>query len=83
MVLPDQHMRDLTEVYRREKDFLKRRKNDEILVKTEEKEETAPIYYMKEQFHNIPCNCETSSVGRLFQSRIVIRCLPLEKNCFR
>jgi hypothetical protein len=40
VVLPDQHMRDLTDVYRRGKDFLERRKNlissDEILVKTEE-----------------------------------------------
>jgi hypothetical protein len=69
VVLPDQHMRDLTDVYRREKDFLEQRKNlissDEMMVKTKEEEETALKFYVKEQYCNISCNCETSSAGRI------------------
>jgi hypothetical protein len=74
--LSDQYMRDLTDVYRRDKDFLKHK----ILMKTEE--ETAPIYYIKEQCHNIPCNCEISTVRRLFQSTIVMHCSSLKRRSF-
>jgi len=76
VVLLDQHMRDLTDVYRREKDFLEQRKNlissDEILVKTKEEEETALKFYVKEQYCNISCNCETSSAGRISRIKMSV-----------
>ncbi len=76
VVLPDQHMRDLTDVYRREKDFLEQRKNlissDEMMVKTKEEEETALKFYVKEQYCNISCNCETSSAGRISRIKMSV-----------
>ena len=66
VLLPNQHIRDLTDVYRREKNFLEQQ-NEHI----EENEESEPNYYAKEHSYNIPCTCETSLPRRIFQSNIL------------
>ncbi len=89
-LLNDQHSRDLTDVYRREKDFLEQRNkyisHNEIFNNAEENKgkennKSESKYYAKEYCYNIPCNCETSLPGRVFQSNMSFR-FSLLKRCF-
>ncbi|CAF1352164.1 unnamed protein product [Rotaria sordida] len=77
ILLPDQYIRDLTDVYRREKDFLEQQNNytshKEIFINIKENpekenDECEPKYYIKEYYYTIPCICETSLPGRIFQN---------------
>jgi hypothetical protein len=84
VLLPNQHIRDLTDVYRREKDFLEQR-NKHVIPRIEENsikedEESELKYSVIENYSNIPCNCETSLPGRIFQSKTIVSYLSLERN---
>ncbi|CAF4738161.1 unnamed protein product [Rotaria sp. Silwood1] len=77
VLLSDQYIRDLTDVYRREKDFLEQQNHykphNDIVINTkenleEENKECEPKYYVKEHYYTIPCICETSLPGRIFQN---------------
>ncbi|CAF2523166.1 unnamed protein product [Rotaria sp. Silwood2] len=79
VLLPDQYIRDLTDVYRRERDFLEQKNNytphKEIFINTKENpkkenEKYEQKYYVKEHYYTIPCICETSLPGRIVQSKM-------------
>jgi hypothetical protein len=81
-LLNDQHSRDLTDVYRREKDFLEQRNqyishnetfNNPEENKGKKNKKSESEYDAREYCYNIPCNCETSLSGRVFQSNISFR----------
>lgn len=73
ILLSDQHTRDLTDVYRREKNFLEQTHNYEsqkqILIEKTEGDECELKCSTKVNNYTIPCVCETSRIGRIFQSK--------------
>ncbi|CAF1089912.1 unnamed protein product [Adineta steineri] len=69
VLLNNQHVRDMTDVYRREKDFLKQQYivNDTQENLRNEIKESKSKYYLKEYSYNIPCNCESSLAAKICQ----------------
>ncbi|CAF4534160.1 unnamed protein product [Rotaria socialis] len=72
VLLPDQNVRDLTDVYRRDKHFLEQQSNttpqNQTVIDTKQAENFESKYCVKENYYSIPCTCDTSFVGRIIQN---------------